>query len=145
MLTTDTELKAMAAPANMGERVGPPQICNTPAATDCPMVLDATRSPEAWQLVKRYSYGALSQDRKISKPVQGTITIEDDGAPKVEGVDYTIDYTTGLVSLNFTPSTSGPTWGGEFDLPMRFDGPFPIEIVSYRVQAVSFALVEIRV
>lgn len=120
-------------------------VGNTPAATDCPMVVDTSVSPEAWQLVKRYSYGALSQDRKVSKPVQGTIVIEDDGDPKTEGVDYTIDYTTGLVSLNFTPSTSGPTWGGEFDLPMRFDGAFPVEIVSHRVQAVSFSLVEIRV
>lgn len=120
------------------------EISDTPAATDCPMTLVAGSSPEVYQLFKRYTYGARSQDRPIYKPVQGTIVVEDDGDPKTEGGDYTIDYTTGLVTLAFTPSTGGPTWGGEFDLPMRFDGPFPVEIVNYRAQSVSFALRELR-
>lgn len=119
-------------------------VSSTPAATDQPLVQN-TNSPIEYQMIKRYSAGALYADRIISKPVQGTIVVEDDGSPKTEGIDYTIDYTTGLVTLNFTPSTAGPTWGGEFDLPMRFDGPFPIEIISHRHQSVSFALKEIRV
>jgi uncharacterized protein (TIGR02217 family) len=120
------------------------EVGATPAATDCPMLLVATESPDEYQLVKRYSYGALNQDRPIYKPVSGTIVVEDDGDPKAEGVDYTIDYTTGRVTLNFTPSSSGPTWGGEFDLPARFDGTFPVEIISHRQQAVSFSVREIR-
>ena len=120
-------------------------VGETPAATDCPAVLVAGSSPEVYQLTKRYTYGSLSQDRAIYTPVQGPIQSEDDGDPKVEGVDYTIDYTTGEVTLAFTPSTGGPTWGGEFDLPMRFDGSFPVEIISHRQQAVSFSLAEIRV
>ena len=108
------------------------------------MILVPGASPEVYQLFKRYAYGARYQDRPIYKPVQGTIVVEDDGVPRVEGADYTIDYTTGLVTLAFTPSTSGPTWGGEFDLPMRFDGGFPLEIITRRAQSVSFALKELR-
>jgi len=37
--TTDTELMAMAAPAIMGESVGPPKACSTPAATGMPSTL----------------------------------------------------------------------------------------------------------
>ena len=115
-----------------------------PAATDCPLLLVTGSSPDEYQLIKRYSYGTFDQDRPIFKPVSGTILIEDDGDPKTEGVDYTINYTTGRVTLNFVPSSTGPTWGGEFDLPMRFDGPLPIEIISYRHQSASFSLKEIR-
>ena len=120
------------------------EVGATPAATDCPMLLVTGVSPDEYQLAKRYTYGALNQDRPIYKPVSGTIVVEDDGDPKTEGVDYTINYTTGRVTLNFVPSSGGPTWGGEFDLPARFDGTFPIEIISHRQQAVSFLVREIR-
>lgn len=121
------------------------EVGGTPVATDCPMVLVEGVSPEVWQLTKRYTYGARYQDRQIFKPVSGTILVEDDGDPKEEGVDYTIDYATGRVTLAFVPSTAGPTWGGEFDIPCRFDGAFPVEIVNRRQQSVSFALREIRI
>lgn len=118
-------------------------VGDTPARTDQPMTATLD-SPGDYQLVKRYSYGALSQDRPIYKPVQGTILLADSGTLKTETADYSIDYSTGRVSLNFTPAGT-LTWGGEFDLPMRFEGSFPVEIISHRVQAVSFALQEIRI
>jgi uncharacterized protein (TIGR02217 family) len=118
-------------------------VSSTPAATDQPLEQN-TNSPTEYQMVKRYTAGALSSDRIISKPVQGTILIADNGTLKTETTHYTVDYTTGLVTLNFTPS--GPmTWGGEFDVPMRFDGPLPIEIVDLRQQSASFSLKEIRI
>lgn len=118
-------------------------VGNTAAATDQPLDQN-DNSPTEYQMLKRYTYGALSQDRLISKPVSGTILIADGGTVKTEGSDYTVDYSTGLVELNFSP-VGTMTWGGEFDIPARFEGPFPVEIVSHRVQAVSFTLVEIRV
>lgn len=118
-------------------------VGSTAAATDQPLDQN-DNSPSEYQMLKRYTYGALSQDRLISKPVSGTILVADGGTVKTEGSDYTVDYSTGLVELNFTP-TGAMTWGGEFDIPARFEGPFPVEIVSHRVQAVSFTLVEIRV
>ncbi len=118
-------------------------VGSTPASTDAPLVQN-DNSPTEYQMVKRYTMGALSADRIISKPVQGSILVADGGVLKTESTHYTVDYATGLVTLNFTPS-GAMTWGGEFDLPMRFDGAFPIEIISHRQQSVSFALKEIRV
>jgi uncharacterized protein (TIGR02217 family) len=118
-------------------------VGSTPASTDCPLLAVVGESPAEYQLVKRYTYGVLSQDRPIFKPVSGTILIADGGTLKTETTHYTVDYTTGRVSLLFTPAGT-LTWGGEFDLPMRFDGSFPVEIISHRQQAVSFSLKEIR-
>lgn len=119
------------------------EVGDTPSATDCPLLVVAGESPAEYQLVKRYTYGALSQDRPIYKPVSGTILLADNGALKTETTHYTVDYTTGRVTLLFTP-VGTLTWGGEFDLPARFEGPFPVEIISHRQQAVSFTLREIR-
>jgi uncharacterized protein (TIGR02217 family) len=114
------------------------------SSTDQPLVLDASVSPEAYQLTKDYTFGSLTQSREIQKPVEGTILIADGGVLKTETSDYTIDYSTGLVTLNFSPSTT-LTWGGEFDVPVRFDSEFPVEIMSRRIQSASFVLREIRV
>ena len=39
LVTTDTEDRAMAVPASMGESMGPPKICSRPAATGRPRIL----------------------------------------------------------------------------------------------------------
>jgi uncharacterized protein (TIGR02217 family) len=113
------------------------------SATDCPLLVVNGESPEVYQLIKRYTFGARTQDRVIYKPVQGTILIADGGVLKTEAVDYTIDYATGRVGLLFSPAGS-LTWGGEFDVPVRFDSEFPVELVDKRIQSVSFALRELR-
>lgn len=115
----------------------------TATAFDQPLLITVD-SPETYQLTKRYTYAGQEQDREITKPVQGTILIADGDVIKTETSDYTIDYTTGIVSLNFTPSTT-LTWGGEFDVPVRFDSGFPVEQITLRAQSVSFMLQEIRV
>jgi uncharacterized protein (TIGR02217 family) len=104
------------------------QVQFDPTATDQPLL--ATDTPGTYQLVKRYQVGALYQDRIIYKPVVGTVVLSGAG---------TVDYTTGLVS-----GSAGGTWGGEFDLPMRFDSGFPVEIVDQRIESVTFALQELR-
>ena len=89
-----------------------------------------------YQLTKRYQFGVdednqpVTQDRAIYKPVNGTIVLSGGG---------TIDYATGQVT------GGGGTWGGEFDLPMRFDSGFPIEVVDQRIESVQFALQELRI
>lgn len=119
------------------------RINETVSATDCPMTLDTSVSPDAYQLVKRYTFGARTQDRPIYKPIQGTILIADGGVLKTETTDYTVDYSTGLVTLLFSPA-GALTWGGEFDVPVRFDSEFPVELVDRRIQSVSFTLKELR-
>jgi uncharacterized protein (TIGR02217 family) len=112
------------------------------AADDQPLVWV---SGNTYQLTKRYAAGAQTRDRAARKPVQGTILIADDGVLKTETTHYTIDYTTGIVTLLFTPTSTGDlSWGGEFDCAVRFDGPFPIQILDTYSHAVSFALVGVR-
>jgi uncharacterized protein (TIGR02217 family) len=120
------------------------RLYETITPTDQPLVIDATHSPTAYQLTKRYTYGARSQDRPIFKPIADTIRVADGGVEKIETVDWTLDTTTGLVTLLFTPA-GALTWGGEFDVPVRFDSEFPVELVDRRIQSVSFVLKEQRV
>lgn len=115
------------------------------AATDQPLVyLEEASDGPVYQLTKRYTQGARTQDREIYKPVDGTILVAADSVTLTEGSDYEIDYTTGQVTMLIDDSDASLTWGGEFDVPVRFDGQFPIEIVNKEVQSVSFGLMELR-
>lgn len=74
--------------------------------------LVATGVTDVWQMVKRYTTGALTEDRVIQKPVAGTVTVSGGGT-------YTIDNTTGKVTRTAGAAPTG--WVGEFDVPCRFD------------------------
>lgn len=64
-----------------------------------------------FQLYRRYTAGSLSYNRKITKPVSGTIAI-------TGGSGASVATTTGIVTV----SSGTPTaWTGEFDVPCRFD------------------------
>ncbi|MBK8772745.1 MAG: DUF2460 domain-containing protein [Rhizobiales bacterium] len=70
-----------------------------------------------FQLTKRYTSGAQTLDRIITKPVTGTLEV------KVSGVvtAHAVDTTTGVVTIGTAPAAANVTWAGEFDVPMRFD------------------------
>lgn len=106
-------------------------------------IIATVDSPAGLQMVKTYQFGTRQQVRKILKPVDGTILVADNGVLKTEGADYQIDYATGLVTLSFSP-VGQLTWGGEFDVPVRFDSEFPVEIAARKIESVSFQLKEIR-
>lgn len=113
--------------------------------TDQPLVLV---SGAVYQLTKRYTKGANSTDRDIKKPVTGSILIADGGTLKTETTHYTVDYATGLVTLLFTPAGT-MTWGGEFDVPVRFRDKVEFELTFLDdggtfVQASTIALRELR-
>jgi len=83
-------------------------------------VLVATATPDVYQLVKRYQNTAGQEDRTIYKPV--TAAIYEGVTLLVAGVDYTLDATTGLVTVAANSPPIVPTsWLGEFDIPVRFD------------------------
>jgi uncharacterized protein (TIGR02217 family) len=111
------------------------QVQFTPTALDQPLI----EIPDTglYQLTKRYEAGVDANSdpiynlRPIYKPVVGTVVLSGAGS---------VDYTNGTVS-----GSSGGTWGGEFDLPMRFDSGFPVEILDQRIESVTFALQELRV
>lgn len=79
-----------------------------------------------YQLIKTYTYGATgSRARTITKPVSGTVLIDVDGSLQTSGGgnDYTLDYTTGLVTFTTgsVPVTGEVVKAGyEFDVPCRF-------------------------
>lgn len=79
-----------------------------------------------FQLIKTYSSinyvttaVARSYVRNITKPVESTLVIKDNGST-VSAMDYSIS--NGLVTFDTAPtSTHALTWSGEFDVPVRFD------------------------
>lgn len=75
-----------------------------------------------YQMYKRYTAGALTEDRIIQKPVESTITISGTGT-------YTLNSTLGIVTV---VSGSPPTgWSGEFDVPCVFaDDEVRAEIID---------------
>jgi len=80
-----------------------------------------------FQLFKRYASGGIDYDRAIAKPVAGTVQVWLDAAPQSEGVDFSVDYTSGLITFTIAGSPSEPAPGRdvrascEFDVPVRFD------------------------
>jgi uncharacterized protein (TIGR02217 family) len=69
-------------------------------------------SGSSYQLYKRYTSGAQSSDRKITKPVSGSTTIAGGGT-------YSLDTTTGIITHSGGAAPTG--WTGSFDVPVRFD------------------------
>lgn len=78
------------------------------------------------QIVQTYSFGLQTYQRIVSKPLASMdhtiLTFEvRDGTmtPLVEGVDYTVDTTTGIITFDVDPGNADITC--EFDVPVRFD------------------------
>lgn len=72
----------------------------------------------AFPLRKRYSFGGQAFDRRITRPRSVMVAV--DGVTSVDG--FAINLTTGLVTFDAAPAEDAVlTWGGEFDVPVRFD------------------------
>ena len=77
-------------------------------------------STTQFQLTKRYTSGAQSWTRVITKPVAGTVTIALNGTAQVSG--WSVSTATGLVTFTTAPAAGvAITAGFEFDVPVRFD------------------------
>ena len=73
-------------------------------------------------LRKGYVSGDAVYRRPVTKPVEGTVVLAVDGVALVDGVDFSIDITTGLVTFFTAPSVGVSISAGfEFDVPVRFD------------------------
>lgn len=76
---------------------------------------------KAFQLAKVYRSGTHSYARPIAKPVASSVQIGIEQEALVEGVDYTLDDTTGMVTLAYAPEIGRKIVAGfEFDVPVRF-------------------------
>lgn len=106
---------------------------------------DGTRAE--FQLVKRYGEDEDPLERRIAKPVAGTVRIAIDGVDLDSGA-FAVDAATGLVTLD-APASAGAavTAGFEFDTPVRFDAD-RIEVTLESFDAGRMAavpLIEVRV
>jgi uncharacterized protein (TIGR02217 family) len=75
----------------------------------------------AFNLIKKYTSGGVTRNRNLTKPISGTVVVAVDGVGQTEGVDYSVDYTTGVVTFGTPPpATEAVTAGCEFHVPVRF-------------------------
>jgi len=113
---------------------------------------------DEFQLVKIYTQtdgsNTVTTTRTITKPVSGTVLIEVNGALQTETTDYTIDYTTGLVTFeagSIPADTHVVKAGFEFDVPCRFNtDQLDIQLDTYNsgdgfLGGTSVPVVEVRV
>jgi uncharacterized protein (TIGR02217 family) len=84
---------------------------------------------DTYQLVKVYAEATATTTRNITKPANdGNLVVSsDEGAGPValtEGVDFTVDYSTGIITLLGSPTPAGSPspirWGGAFYVPVAF-------------------------
>jgi uncharacterized protein (TIGR02217 family) len=76
----------------------------------------------SFELLKTYLSGVESWQRRIAKPVAGTVRVAVAGLEQSEGADWTLDAATGIVTFVVPPDPgSAVTAGFEFDVPVRFD------------------------
>lgn len=78
----------------------------------------------AWQLIKVYAAGTSQYRRSITKPVPGTVVVLKDGVPLGSG--WSVDTTTGIVTVSTSIDDAVYTVSCEFDVPMAFTGDYDL-------------------
>ena len=102
----------------------------------------------AFQLAKTYRSGAFSYARPIAKPVEGAVRLGVEQDALREGVDYTLDSASGIVTLTRPPAEGLAVVAGfEFDVPVRFDTDrIQTSVASFQAgDAPNVPVVEVRV
>lgn len=101
-----------------------------------------------FQLFKRYAAGAQTLDRKIVKPIAAGFEVFVSGAP-LPVADWSLNTTTGVLTIGAAPAAATVTWRGSFDVPARFDiDHLPATTVARHpsgviVQSQGIALIEV--
>ena len=104
-----------------------------------------TGSLQTFQLSKRYTSGAQTWVRTITKPVAGTIRVALGMVEQMTG--WTVDTTTGVVTFTTAPAGGVIVRAGfEFDVPVRFDSDtLDVTLDFERLGSItSIPLLEIR-
>lgn len=117
-------------------------VSDTPTALDQPILADSDST--GFQLAKFYTAGIRTQVRLIQKPVAGTILIANELQQIQSESHWDLDEMTGIIYPNSNFIGAPTSWGGEFDVPTRFDSPFPVEVANRRIESVQLALMELR-
>ena len=98
-------------------------------------------------LRKLYGDGEHAADRRIAKPVEGTVRISVGSGELLEDA-FEVDPTTGVVTLQNPPSAGvAVTAGFEFDVPVRFDADrIEVTLESFAAgRMAAVPLIEVRV
>lgn len=103
-------------------------------------LLDSTT---AYQLTKVYTVGSLTQIREITQPVASTVIVANESG--VVQTDYTLDESSGLLKPGSDFTGTPTSWGGEFNVPVRFDSELSMQVVDKQIQSVTFTLREKRI
>lgn len=114
-----------------------------PAATDQPLAPSGD-SPSGYRLVKEYAFGPYTQVRYIQRPVGSTVLIANEVGAVQDGSKWTLDEATGVMIPNGGFSGTPTSWGGEFDVWVRFDAQLNPSITNYKIQNVTVQLAELR-
>lgn len=125
------------------------------ATTANGVTAEGTASSDAWVLCKRYGSGADLYDRRITRPVLGTLTIWRTRSAVTTDVtaSASVDYDTGEFTVAGDLPGDVYTWEGEFRVPCRYDvDRLPTAIVNKQpatagelfVACDSIPLVEVR-
>jgi uncharacterized protein (TIGR02217 family) len=100
-----------------------------------------------FDLIKRYGEGEDALERRVRKPVAGTVRVAVAGV-ELDAGEFTVDAATGEVTLAVAPPVGAAvTAGFEFDVPVRFDAD-RIEVTLESFEAGRMAavpLIEVRV
>lgn len=97
-----------------------------------------------FQLIKKYTFGATTRTRTITKPITGSVVVGVDGIEQSSG--WTVDTITGIVTFSTAPVSGDVTAGYRFDVPCRLNiDSLLVSIDAYRIGSASVPVVEIRV
>lgn len=115
------------------------------APLDQPFV-QRDESPAGYQLVKVYqdSISGLSMVRRISRPIGSTVRVANELGVEQAASRWTLDESTGILVPGGTFAGIPTSWGGEFDVPVAFDGSPQIEITNRKIQSATVTLEEDR-
>ena len=101
----------------------------------------------AFPLQKAYVSGPGRYVRPIAKPVRGTVLVAIAGDEQQEGIDWSLDYATGIVTFAAPPGKDAAvTAGFEFDVPVRFDADrIAVSVASFQAGTMpDVPVVEVR-
>lgn len=113
------------------------------ASTDQPLV-EIDESPGGYQMVKQYTYGALTYERTIYRPIGSTVLVANELGVAQDSSTWSVDEATGIVQTLEGFSGVPTTWGGEFEVLCRFDGPFIPEVSDKDIQRADVSICEKR-
>ena len=115
------------------------------SSTDTPQeIATADGSTTSFQIVRRYTDSSYQYDRKITRPVSGTVRVFLDSVE--QGSGWTVDNDTGIITFSVAPTASPDQSIGvicEFDVPVRFDTD-GLDLTAFRDDAFSFEQIMIK-